>query len=135
MWAYVCVLARVCVCEYDFYLFLFPSYPSGPPSWCWHQLHAIVWPHLLKLPKKARDVGLTCRCHLSNIIPDSFFYDSMLQGLTCLFFCFICFLGAFFVCFYLVFLFICLNIYFFFSKECNHNFSKIRKDGCCVLPL
>ena len=24
--------------------------------------------------KKARDVGLTCRCHLSNIIPDSIFY-------------------------------------------------------------
>ena len=27
--------------------------------------------------KKPRDVGLTCRCHLSNIMPDSIFYDSM----------------------------------------------------------
>ena len=27
--------------------------------------------------KKAREVGLTCRCHLSNIMPDSIFYDSM----------------------------------------------------------
>ena len=25
--------------------------------------------------KKARYVGLTCRCHLSNIMPDSIFYD------------------------------------------------------------
>ena len=34
--------------------------------------------------KKARDVGLTCRCHLSNIMPDSIFYD-MGWGITCLF--------------------------------------------------
>ena len=27
--------------------------------------------------KDARDVGLTCRYHLSNIMPDSIFYDSM----------------------------------------------------------
>ena len=27
--------------------------------------------------KKVRDVGLTCRSHLSNIMPDSIFYDSM----------------------------------------------------------
>ena len=27
--------------------------------------------------KKARDVGLTYRCHLSNIFPDSIFYDSL----------------------------------------------------------
>ena len=36
--------------------------------------------------KEARDVGLTCRCHLSNIMPDSIFYDSMGWGITCLFF-------------------------------------------------
>ena len=35
--------------------------------------------------KKARDVGLTCRCHLSNIMPDSIFYDSMGWGITCVF--------------------------------------------------
>ena len=33
--------------------------------------------------KKARDVGLTCRCHLSNIMPDSIFYDSMGWRITC----------------------------------------------------
>ena len=36
--------------------------------------------------KKARDVGLTCRCHLSNIMPDSIFYDNIKWGITCLFF-------------------------------------------------
>ena len=37
--------------------------------------------------KKSRDVGLTCRCHLSNIMPDSIFYDSIMGwGITCLFF-------------------------------------------------
>ena len=36
--------------------------------------------------KKARDVGLTCRCHLSNIMSNSIFYDSMGWGITCLFF-------------------------------------------------
>ena len=35
---------------------------------------------------KARGVGLTCRCHLSNIMPDSVFYDSMGWGITCPFF-------------------------------------------------
>ena len=32
--------------------------------------------------KEARDVGLTCRCHLSNIMPDSIFYGSMGWGIT-----------------------------------------------------
>ena len=39
--------------------------------------------------KKARGVGLTCRCHLSNIMPDSIFYDSMGSmgwDITCHFF-------------------------------------------------
>ena len=36
--------------------------------------------------KETRDVGLTCRCHLSNIMPDNIFYDSMGWGITCLFF-------------------------------------------------
>ena len=30
--------------------------------------------------KRTRDVGLTCRCHLSNIMPDSIFYDSIDGG-------------------------------------------------------
>ena len=32
--------------------------------------------------KKARDIGLTCSCHLSNIMPDIIFYDSMGWGMT-----------------------------------------------------
>ena len=47
--------------------------------------------------KKARDVGLTCWCHLSNIMPDGIFHESMRQGITwflLLFFfvCLFCFL-------------------------------------------
>ena len=34
----------------------------------------------------ARNVGLTCRCHLSNIMPNSIFYDSMGWGITFFFF-------------------------------------------------
>ena len=37
---------------------------------------------------KASDVGLTCGCHLSNIMPDSIFYDSTGWGVTCPFFLF-----------------------------------------------
>ena len=33
--------------------------------------------------KEARDVGLTCRCHVSNIMPDSIFYDSTGWGIIC----------------------------------------------------
>ena len=43
--------------------------------------------------KEARDVGLTCRCHLSNIMPDSIFCDSMGWGITCFFFFFFFFKG------------------------------------------
>ena len=32
--------------------------------------------------KKARDVGLTCRCHLSNIMPDRILYNIMEWGMT-----------------------------------------------------
>ena len=33
--------------------------------------------------QKARDVGLTCRCHMSNIMSDSIVYDSKGWGITC----------------------------------------------------
>ena len=39
--------------------------------------------------KKARDVDFTCRCYLSNIMPDSIFYDSMGCGMTQFFFLFL----------------------------------------------
>ena len=53
--------------------------------------------------KKARDVGLTCWCHLSNIMPDSIFHESIRQGIT--------WISSFI--FFLIFLF--LFIYYFFS--------------------
>ena len=48
--------------------------------------------------KKAREVGLTCRCHLSNIMFDSIFYDSMGWGTTQFLLCFF-FVTFFFVLF------------------------------------
>ena len=35
--------------------------------------------------KKVSDVGLTCGYHLSNIMPDSIFYDSIRWGMTVVF--------------------------------------------------
>ena len=32
--------------------------------------------------KKARDEGLTYRCHQSNVIPDSIFFDSLGWGMV-----------------------------------------------------
>ena len=40
--------------------------------------------------KKARDVGLTCGCHLSNNMPESIFHESMRLGITPFFFFFWC---------------------------------------------
>ena len=59
--------------------------------------------------KNARDVDLTCWSHLSNIMPDSIFHESMRRVITCsvlfcLFFCislFVC--CAFFVGWYFCF--------------------------------
>ena len=43
--------------------------------------------------KRARDVGNTCRCHLSNIMADSIIYDSMawgvIRGVCFVSFCFL----------------------------------------------
>ena len=44
--------------------------------------------------KKARDVGLNCICHLSNIMSDSIFYDSMGWGMTQLLLLLLFFLGV-----------------------------------------
>ena len=54
--------------------------------------------------KKARDEGLTCWCHLNNIMPDSIFHESIRQGMTCsvlfcLFLCFFVFSNVFVFCF------------------------------------
>ena len=60
--------------------------------------------------KKARDVDLTCRCHLNNIMPDSIFYDSLGWGLTCLDF-------------------------FVFLKGDNHCFPQHERDGFSCLII
>ena len=52
--------------------------------------------------KKARDVGLTCSCHLSNIMLDSNFHESMRHRIPVCFFCFFVFMLVF--CFFLLFL-------------------------------
>ena len=50
--------------------------------------------------KKERYMALTCRCHLSNIIPDSIFCDSMEWGVTCFFLLFFLFFVCLLVCFF-----------------------------------
>ena len=49
--------------------------------------------------KKARDVGVTFWCHMSNIVPDSMLHESMRQGINVLFFCFVLVLYLFFLFF------------------------------------
>ena len=60
--------------------------------------------------KKARDVGLTCWCHLSNNMPDSIFHESMRQGITCVCVFFV------FVLFFLLLLFLCRVILLVFLR-------------------
>ena len=66
--------------------------------------------------KKARDVGLTCRCHLSNIMPDSIFYDSMGWGMTQLL---------------LLFLYFVL----FFLRRGNRCLPQHRRDGFSLIAI
>ena len=66
--------------------------------------------------KKARDVGLTCSCHLSNIIPDSIFHESIRQGITCFFFCFF-FPYLFAVCLFVFVLFLRGDTYVFLRMK------------------
>ena len=66
--------------------------------------------------KKAKDVGLTCRCHLSNIMPDSIFCDSVGWGLTQLLLLLLLFFGVFFF-FFLSFFFVGVVIAVFLSIE------------------
>ena len=55
--------------------------------------------------KKSRNVGLTCRCHLSNIMRESIFYDSMEWGIT------------------------------YFCKDDNHCLPQHKRDGFMCLTL
>ena len=57
--------------------------------------------------KKADDVGLTCSCHLSYIMSDSIFHESMRQGITCsVSFCLFVFSYLFVVSFFFFFFFL-----------------------------
>ena len=63
--------------------------------------------------KKAKGLSITCRCHLSNIMPDqyyaSIFYDSMVSGLTR------------------------LLLLLFLLKGCNCCLPHHRRDGCNLI--
>ena len=75
----------------------------------WSLCYVFIWLHLIMVQKGVRDVDSACRCHQSNIMPDSIFSVNIAQwvpcGLICLFvfvlFCFMCvlqgdILGSFF---------------------------------------
>ena len=68
--------------------------------------------------KKAKDVGFTSRCHLSNIMPDSIFYDTMGWRITQ------------FVC-----LFVCFLLLLFFGRGGNHCLPQQRRDGFSLITI
>ena len=81
-----------------------------------------MWRHLNYDHKKTRDVGLTFWCHLSNIMPDRIFHESMRPRIIV--FVSFWFFGGFFVfvclfvsLFFLLFLFVCFCFFacFFLS--------------------
>ena len=90
-----CVFVYVC----DFYLILFFELSFATTSRCWRLLHAVYCMTLFNYSgKKAIDEGFTFRWHLSNIMPDSIFYGSIFQGITCLFVCLFRLFVCWFVC-------------------------------------
>ena len=62
--------------------------------------------------KKARDVGLTCRYHRRNIMPDSMFYDSSGLGIIIFF-----------------------SFFYFFVKVITTVFVSIKEMNSVVLSL
>ena len=72
--------------------------------------------------KKARDVGLTCWCHLSNIMSDSIFHESIRWKINCsvLFCLLVCLLFriGFFACFF-------VEWYFCFRQDEKYGISSI----------
>ena len=76
-----------------FCIFFFMGYTLWPPLRCWGLccFHMIFFNYGAK---GKRDAGPACRCHQSNIMPDSIFSVNIALCVTCLFvFCF-----AFFMC-------------------------------------
>ena len=66
--------------------------------------------HLIMVAKNARDIGIAWKCHLSNIVHDSTFYDSMGWRIS----------RCFFV---------------FFFKGDNYCFPKYRRDGLSIIVI
>ena len=67
--------------------------------------------------KKARNVGLTCRYHMSNKMRGSIFQESTGLGLTCFLLfllCFFLFFALFFFCLVLFCLFCCYSCFVLF---------------------
>ena len=73
--------------------------------------------------KKARDIGLICRCHLSNIMPDSILYDGMGWGMTQFVFLFFCLFD------FVFFLFL------FFFRGGNRCLSQHRRDRFSLITI
>ena len=118
---------RACVFVYvfDFYLILFFELSFATTSRCWRLLHAVYCMTLFNYSgKKARDEGFTFRWHLSNIMPDSIFYGSIFQGITCLF-----------VCLFVSFVCLLIRLLFFSSWGGNHCFSQMRRDEYSLLQV
>ena len=100
-------------------IFLFCSLPIK--SWC-HKFFELSWATTITVlkpvscdhvtsfnydDKKPRYVGLTCWCHLSNIVTDCIFHESMRQGITC---------SVSFCLFVFCILFVCCLLFFFFCR-------------------
>ena len=69
-----CVYVCVCVCDFCFFSFFWFILCDH------HMLILTSWYCMTSFDyggKKAGDVGITYRCHLSNIMPHSIFYDIM----------------------------------------------------------
>ena len=64
--------------------------------------------------KKTRDVGFTCKCNLSNIVPDSIFYDSMGWWIT---------------------QFLLLLLLFSFLRGGNRCLPQHRRDGFSIITI
>ena len=86
MWVYVCVRAwvSVCVCVSKcVWLFFFLFFELLIVATMLMTASCSCMTSFNHGDKKTRDIGLICRCHLSNIKPDSLFYGSMFQWMTC----------------------------------------------------
>ena len=68
--------------------------------------------------KGVRDVELACRCHQSNIMPDSMFSVNIAQCVTCFFFCLFCFV-----------------LFYVYNKVWNSKLLLLVETGCSVLLL